>query len=620
LALDFVGARRGPQYYKSGGVTTADITKIPGWTYTGGTPAGTGSYAPKADGSLQFFPSVTNLLLQSQTFDNASWVKTSSSVSANADTAPDGTATADLWTRSATVAYFAQGVSKGAFATTYTQSVYVKRSVGNFFALRMQGTYPARADVVFNLSTGAISSSATAYSGFASASATIAPAANGFYLVTLTATTDAVASVTGFYSFNSNGVVVDGTDSVSNSAGYIWGAQLELGSTASTYIPTTTAAVTVAPPRITDAGYLAEESRTNLLLRSQEFDNASWVKTRATVSADATTAPNGTLTADALIEDTSSSTSHFMTQQVSKAASSTTYALSFYAKQNGRTRVQAQISNIAQSGGAVVVFDLAGGQIGVAPTTYGTGFTVTSGLIESAGNGWYRCTVIGTTDTATNVTAFLLLDGGSGTSAQVQNYTGNGTSGLYFWQADLQAGAFATSPIPTTSVAVTRAADVGSIAGVNLPFYATLSARYSYPPLSSARQQLVGVIDSGLNRLMIRARDASLSSSTAVLGNGSVNGTASLVSSGTTGATTNVAIAWVPEGAGNLSVSANGLAPVQADPAVGAVSGTVGVKTLSIGHDGSGTFSANAPIRRIVIYPRAMSNAELQAVTTAGAY
>ena len=110
----------------------------------------------------------------------------------------------------------------------------------------MQGTYPARADVVFNLSTGAISSAATAFSGFASASATIAPAANGFYLVTITATTDAVTSVTGFYSFNSNGVVVDGTDSVTNSAGYIWQADLQAGSFATSPIPTTSVAVTRA--------------------------------------------------------------------------------------------------------------------------------------------------------------------------------------------------------------------------------------------------------------------------------------------------------------------------------------------------------------------------------------
>ena len=39
-------------------------------------------------------------------------------------------------------------------------------------------------------------------------------------------------------------------------------------------------------------GLLAEEQRANLLLRSEEFDNASWTKTRSSISADSTIAPN----------------------------------------------------------------------------------------------------------------------------------------------------------------------------------------------------------------------------------------------------------------------------------------------------------------------------------------
>ena len=49
---------------------------------------------------------------------------------------------------------------------------------------------------------------------------------------------------------------------------------------------------------------LIEKASTNLLLRSQEFDDASWLKTNANVTANLTTAPDGTLTADALIENT----------------------------------------------------------------------------------------------------------------------------------------------------------------------------------------------------------------------------------------------------------------------------------------------------------------------------
>ena len=86
LALDFVGSRtNGQPYYMLNGATYPRVNNIPGWTYTGG--ASTGSYAAKADGSLQLFAqnvpritdagywaeeSRTNLLLRSQGFDNAS--------------------------------------------------------------------------------------------------------------------------------------------------------------------------------------------------------------------------------------------------------------------------------------------------------------------------------------------------------------------------------------------------------------------------------------------------------------------------------------------------------------------------------------------------------------------
>jgi len=124
--------------------------------------------------------------------------------------------------------------------------VYVKPSVGNYVAIRLQGTYPARADAVFNIVTGVISSSATATSTFTGASAAIQAISNGWYRVVLTATSDNATSIAGYISFNSNGGLIDGTDSVSNSAGYIYGAQLEQNSYVTSYIPTTSSTATRA--------------------------------------------------------------------------------------------------------------------------------------------------------------------------------------------------------------------------------------------------------------------------------------------------------------------------------------------------------------------------------------
>lgn len=189
----------------------------------------------------------TNYCLRSQELENGVWAWINSAVTANQTASPDGSANADKWTRSSTAAaYSYQSFTKPASAITYTWSIFVKKSVGNYFALALIGTYPARAVVTFNLNTGAIETAATGISGFTGVSATIKALASSWYRVTLRATTDAATTITAYYSANSNGVAVDGVDSAANSACFVWGSQLEEGAYATSYIPTTSAAVTRA--------------------------------------------------------------------------------------------------------------------------------------------------------------------------------------------------------------------------------------------------------------------------------------------------------------------------------------------------------------------------------------
>jgi hypothetical protein len=177
-----------------------------------------------------------NLLLQS-TFQSGWNYTNSSTTTLNAAVSPDGSTNAVLWARTLTSSSnIGQSVSKAASALVYSFSVFVKPSVGNYVALRIQGAYPSRADVVFNLSSGTISFAAAATSTFTSASATIRTLSNGWYRISLTATSDTNTTIQGYISFNSNGGVIDGTDSVSNSAGYIYGAQLEQLAFVTSYI------------------------------------------------------------------------------------------------------------------------------------------------------------------------------------------------------------------------------------------------------------------------------------------------------------------------------------------------------------------------------------------------
>lgn len=206
-----------------------------------------GNPVASVGGALLYSASRTNLLLQSGNLTLSPWTGSNETVTANAGTDPLGGSTANLWTRgSASAAYLDQGIAKAATVTTYTFSCYAKASVGNFVALRLQDSGAGRADVVVNLATGAISTGAFASGGYSGVSATVTAAANGFWRITLSATDAGVNFVAAVVSFNSGGGILDATDTASNSAGFIYGPQLEADSPATSYIPTTSAAVTVA--------------------------------------------------------------------------------------------------------------------------------------------------------------------------------------------------------------------------------------------------------------------------------------------------------------------------------------------------------------------------------------
>jgi hypothetical protein len=204
-------------------------------------------------------------------------------------------------------------------------------------------------------------------------------------------------------------------------------------------------------------GLLVEESRTNLLLRSEEFDSASWYKLQSSISANATTAPNGTLTAEKLIED-SSINSHQLYSYQGGVTTGEDWTLSVYAKVAERTAFALDVRAIGL--GFRSVFNLSTQT--ATGAAIGSG-TLTSTAIQGLGNGWFRCSITGRHPTDTNWNISIRLNSPAGTDS----YTGDGTSGIYLWGAQLEAGAFPTSYIPTTTAAATRNADVADIAGSN---------------------------------------------------------------------------------------------------------------------------------------------------------
>ena len=161
----------------------------------------------------------------------------------------------------------------------------------------------------------------------------------------------------------------------------------------------------------------------NLLTRTEEFDNAAWSKTALTVTANAVVAPDGTMTADAIVESTATS-AHTIYRLPGLGVA--TYTHSFYAKANGRTQLQ-----VEQESGGNARFTLSGAGTAVA-------LGANTVAISLVGDGWYRCSTTFTVTAAFGI--YVNLYNGSTTS-----YTGDGTSGIYVWGAQLEASATATA-------------------------------------------------------------------------------------------------------------------------------------------------------------------------------
>jgi hypothetical protein len=194
----------------------------------------------------------------------------------------------------------------------------------------------------------------------------------------------------------------------------------------------------------TQPAVLIEPASTNIVSYSEQFDDAFWTKGNATVTANSTTAPDGTTTADTLTENSSAGEHIVYCGFASEAAY---YTLSVFAKAGTRSWISLYASGIWQS------FNVSTGVVGT------TGASV-SATITPAGNGWYRC-VVTRLMTATNNYWQLNIATGDNTSLSSPiSYTGNGTGSVYIWGAQVEKTYGVSSYIPTTSAAVTRAADV----------------------------------------------------------------------------------------------------------------------------------------------------------------
>jgi hypothetical protein len=171
-------------------------------------------------------------------------------------------------------------------------------------------------------------------------------------------------------------------------------------------------------------------ARRNLLQYTEEFDDAYWTKGNVTVTANAATAPNGTLTADKIIEDTENA-SHFVGRQGAGFISGALHKYSIFAQKGERDFIV--LLPIVGGGNAAAWFNLNAGVVGAKQAN------CVSSEITDVGGGWFRCSMSWvTTGSTVNVIA------APSNANNVLNYTGDGTSGIFIWGAQLELGDTAT--------------------------------------------------------------------------------------------------------------------------------------------------------------------------------
>ena len=185
-------------------------------------------------------------------------------------------------------------------------------------------------------------------------------------------------------------------------------------------------------------GLLIEEQRTNTIVSSSNFASGGWNVDGILLAASATIAPDGTLSATSAVQGAGGNrTYHFDNSGVTGSK-----VFSIYVKPNA---------------GSTIVISAVGGLSPVASATINastgviTGFTGASSV--AVGNGWYRILLPVNVITASGNSTYWSISGPA--------------SSVFIWGAQLEAGAFATSYIPTVAASVTRAADSATMTGTN---------------------------------------------------------------------------------------------------------------------------------------------------------
>jgi hypothetical protein len=506
---------------------------------------------------------------------------------------PNGTRTADKLVEDTAAAVHWAGQAVTTVVAPYTFSVRLKPGERTFALLYHNESGAGRVFDLTNCVIGGTAGLATPVSSNATS------AGGGWCVCSITVNATAASNSFRVYTMQNSttyNYTGDGTSGI-----YIWGAQLSNSASVDPYVynpqaaPTSTAyygpRFDYNPVTLAANGLLIEQQSTNVLLQSENFSAASWSKSGITLTPSVIVAPNGSVSASQV---TATASGYILQTSTAVNGANATVSSSIYIR--NVDCISTDTLTINMSDGVV-------GSVGMTFKPFDGSFTPVAAAswsnisrnVTNVGNGWWRITLSGTTTQWTS--GWLeVANGGFGRSYAL-------------WGAQLEAGSFATSYIPTVASQVTRAADNASMLGDNFATWynqtqGTLATTWNITASISSATAVEVSDASANNRFNIQPNTGGTTRHL-----GFVSGVAQIVVD-IAGAATGVSKDAFAYASGDFAASRNASAV-----ATSSYAGLpIGIKQMNIGNT-IGANYINGTIRSISYYPTRLPNATLQSIT-----
>ena len=364
----------------------------------------------------------TNLVTDSEDVSQYT-IKTHIQYSTDQVVAPDGTTTADkIYDNTATAEHYIQKTLTAGASGTFTHSIFVKAAEYTQVYLRPVhvGESSSTSSCVFDLSN----ETATTPTGLGS-NAAIEKLSNGWYRVSMSVTLTGASTTNAFrvHLYAGSGLSYEGDGA---SGIYVWGGQVEAGSFPTSYIRTTgTVGVRAADVTSIEGN---DFGTFNLVQYSEEFDNSSWIKgSSVTISANDSSAPDGTVTADKVESAGTTASANQCIQFLSPAravVSGDTYTFSVYLRADAPTTTKLRLANIGDGDGSLDT---------VSVTTEWQRFETTRTFTGSSSN--IRCVINYQSDAVTVYAWGAQLEESSTATPYVKSdvtFTSRGSTATYY--------------------------------------------------------------------------------------------------------------------------------------------------------------------------------------------